>query len=55
MVGKNYEPVEFDAYSPKVLPSIKELHSDLKDRCVQITLIRSKNNLDYLEDDDVFG
>lgn len=43
--------VDFDTYSPKVFASAKELNQDLRDRCIQIQLIRSMENLSYLDTD----
>ncbi len=42
---------EFDTYSPKAFASIKELNRDLRDRCIPINLIRSIENLKYLDSD----
>jgi hypothetical protein len=43
--------VDFDTYSPKIFGSIKELNSDLKDRLIQIPMIKSKANLQFLDED----
>jgi hypothetical protein len=50
-IKRQHVPVDFDTYSPKVFGSIKELHPDLKDRCIQIPLIKSKANLQFLDED----
>lgn len=47
---KNREILEFEAYSPKVLASVKELPEDLRDRCLVMRLIRSQKN--FLDPDD---
>lgn len=41
---KGREVLEFETYGPKALASIKELPEDLRDRCLIVQLIRSKNN-----------
>jgi hypothetical protein len=43
--------VDFDTYCPKAFASIRELNQDLRDRCIQIQLIRSKENLAFLDTD----
>lgn len=49
--GKKQVVAEFDTYSPKVFASIRELNMDLRDRCIQIRLIRAIQNLEYLDSD----
>jgi hypothetical protein len=41
--------LEFETYSPKAFASVKELHPDLKDRCIQITMIRTVEDYPYPE------
>ncbi len=38
------EVIEIDAYGPKAFASVKEVHEDLRDRCIIIPLIRSREN-----------
>ena len=35
------EVLEFETYSPKAFASVKELHEDLRDRCLVLPLVRS--------------
>jgi sporulation protein YlmC with PRC-barrel domain len=49
--GKNFERVEYDIFSPKVFASIKDLNFDLKDRCIQIQLVKSTENKPQLDSD----
>ncbi len=51
VIGKDYQPVEFDAYSPKALGSHRDLHPDLSDRCIQIPMFKSPINVMYLDED----
>ena len=44
------EILEFEAYSPKVFASIKELPEDLRDRCLGVQLIRSQKNFSDPDD-----
>jgi hypothetical protein len=48
---KGFESAEFQTYSPKGFASIRELNEDLKDRCIQITLIRSKKSIPTLKEE----
>lgn len=50
-IKRQHVPIDFDTYSPKAFGSTKELHPDLKDRCIQIPLIKSKTNLQFLDED----
>ena len=36
--------IEFDTYSPKAFASIKDIDSDLKDRCIQLGMVRAIKN-----------
>lgn len=38
------EILEFETYSPKAFASIRELPEDLRDRCLEINLIRTRKN-----------
>jgi len=49
--GKNREITELETYGPKAFASIKELPEDLRDRCLEIPLIRSKRNFNDPDDD----
>ncbi|MDQ1282133.1 MAG: hypothetical protein QG630_484 [Patescibacteria group bacterium] len=51
VINKDYQPVEFDAYSPKALGSHRDLHPDLSDRCIQIPMFKSPINVMYLDED----
>ncbi len=50
---KGWEMEEFEAYSPKVFASIRELPEDLRDRCIVIPLIRSSKNYPPINEEDV--
>ena len=39
--------LEFETYGPKAFASIKEIDSDLKDRCIEITMLRAINEFPY--------
>src|SRR5574337_577008 len=39
--------MDFETYSPKAFASIKEIDSDLRDRCIEITMLRATK--DFLE------
>lgn len=45
--NKKRRVLEFEAYSPKAFASIKEIDEDLKDRCIEITMLRAMK--DYPE------
>ncbi|MGD0328493.1 MAG: hypothetical protein ABSB00_02135 [Minisyncoccia bacterium] len=49
--GKNWNLEEFQAYSPKAFASIKELPEDLRDRCIVISLVRSRKNFKSLDEE----
>jgi len=48
--GKNREITEIETYGPKAFASIRELPEDLRDRCLELPLIRSKRNFDDPDD-----
>lgn len=50
---KGWEMEEFEAYSPKVFASIRDLPEDLRDRCIVIPLIRSSKNFPPINEEDV--
>ncbi|MBI2472798.1 MAG: DUF3631 domain-containing protein [Planctomycetes bacterium] len=39
--------LEFETYGPKAFASIKEIDSDLKDRCIEITMLRAIQEYPY--------
>ncbi len=39
--------LEFETYGPKAFASIKEIDSDLKDRCIEITMLRAAKEYPY--------
>ena len=41
MSNKKRSVMDFETYSPKAFASIKEIDSDLRDRCVEITMLRA--------------
>jgi len=41
--------MEFETYGPKAFASIKEIDSDLKDRCIEITMLRAIKEYPYPE------
>jgi hypothetical protein len=43
--------LEFGTYSPKAFATIKELHEDLRDRCLIVPLIKSKKNFPDANED----
>lgn len=47
--NKNRKVVEFETYSPKAFASIKDIDSDLKDRCVLFPMIRASKEYPYPE------
>lgn len=47
--NKRRRVVEFGTYAPKAFASIREIDSDLKDRCIQITMLRAMKDYPYPE------
>ncbi|MEO5357138.1 MAG: hypothetical protein H7844_07560 [Nitrospirae bacterium YQR-1] len=47
--NKTRKVIEFNTYAPKVFASIREIDSDLKDRCVMITMLRALKDYPYPE------
>ena len=47
--NKRRRVVEFGTYAPKAFASIREIDSDLKDRCIQITMLRAIKDYPYPE------
>ncbi|MBA4417405.1 MAG: hypothetical protein C0392_05795 [Syntrophus sp. (in: bacteria)] len=46
---KSRKVVEFCTYAPKAFASIKEIDSDLKDRCIEINMVRAEREYPYPE------
>ncbi len=49
--GKNREVIELETFGPKAFASIRELPEDLRDRCLELPLIRSQRNFADPDDD----
>lgn len=49
ITNKSRKVVEFETYSPKVFASIKEIDTDLKDRCIEIVMVRADKEYPYPE------
>jgi hypothetical protein len=47
--NKRRRILEFETYSPKAFASIKDIDSDIKDRCIQLTMVRSLKDYPYPE------
>lgn len=47
MSNKGRKIMEFETFGPKAFASIKELDSDLKDRCIEITMLRAIKEYPY--------
>ncbi|GAN33974.1 MULTISPECIES: DUF3631 domain-containing protein [Candidatus Brocadia] len=47
MSNKSRRIMEFETFGPKAFASIKELDSDLKDRCIEITMLRAIKEYSY--------
>jgi len=47
--NKHRRIVEFSTYAPKAFASIREIDSDLKDRCIQIIMLRAIKDYPYPE------
>lgn len=45
--GKTRKLTEFETYSPKAFASVRDIESDLRDRCVLVSMIRSKTDYPY--------
>ena len=39
--------LEFETYSPKAFASIKEIDQDLKDRCIELNMVRAEKEYPY--------
>jgi len=48
---KNFVRAEYNIFGPKAFAGTKELNFDLKDRCIQIQLIKSLENLPQVDTD----
>lgn len=49
ITNKSRKTLEFETYSPKAFASIKEIDTDLKDRCVEIIMLRATKEYPYPE------
>ncbi len=49
ITNKRRSLLEFETYSPKAFASIQEIDADLKDRCIEIVMIRADREYDYPE------
>lgn len=49
ITNKSRKVVEFETYSPKAFASIKDIDSDLKDRCILFPMIRASREYPYPE------
>jgi len=47
--NKKRRVLEFETYAPKAFASIKEIDPDLKDRCIQIVMLRATRDYPYPE------
>lgn len=47
--NKRRRIVEFGTYAPKAFASVKEIDSDLKDRCIEINMLRALKDYPYPE------
>ena len=47
--NKSRKVMEFETYAPKAFASIKEIHYDLKDRCILLTMPKTMNDYPYPE------
>lgn len=49
ITNKSRRVMEFETYSPKAFASIRELDPDIKDRCIEIIMIRAEKEYPYPE------
>jgi len=49
ITNKSRRVVEFETYAPKAFASIKEIDTDLKDRCIEIDMLRAEKEYPYPE------
>lgn len=47
--NKRRRILEFETYGPKAFASIKDIDTDIKDRCIQLTMVRSLHDYPYPE------
>ncbi len=45
--NKGRKILEFETYSPKVFATYKSIHYDLKDRCIEIIMLKGENDFPY--------
>ena len=49
ITNKSRRVLEFETYSPKAFASTKEIDPDLKDRCIELTMVRAEKEYPYPE------
>jgi len=49
IIKQERRSIEFETYSPKVFASIKDVDTDLKDRCIYIPMVRATRDYPYPE------
>jgi len=49
ITNKSRNILEFETYGPKAFASIKEIDTDLKDRCIEIDMLRAEREYPYPE------
>jgi hypothetical protein len=47
MSSKGRKVLEFETYSPKVFATYKNIHYDLRDRCIEMVMLRGENDFPY--------
>ena len=47
ITNKSRRVLEFETYSPKAFASIKEIDQDLKDRCIELNMVRAEKEYPY--------
>jgi hypothetical protein len=49
ITNKSRRVLEFETYSPKAFASISEIDTDLKDRCIELNMVRAEKEYPYPE------
>ena len=49
ITNKSRRVLEFETYSPKAFASTKEIDQDLKDRCIELNMVRAEKEYPYPE------
>jgi len=49
ITNKSRRVLEFETYSPKAFASINEIDTDLKDRCIELNMVRAEREYSYPE------